>query len=64
MWKANTTMNIQSDVLHRTESFLSDNSKYFLNSKKQTSRNVLIEKALIYYMDHWEEIKNKSSLAA
>lgn len=57
MWKANTTMNIQAEVLHRAESFLSDNSKYFLNSKNQISRNVLIEKALNYYMDNWEEIK-------
>lgn len=61
-WKPNTTMNIPVDLLDRTNAFLNDNPGIFVNDKKrnQNSRNVLIEKALTYYMDHWEEIKKSA----
>ena len=57
IWKPNTTMNIPFDLLNRVSEFLKNNPRQFLNQNKQNSRNVLIEKALTYYMDHWEEIK-------
>ncbi len=56
-WKPNTTMNISVELLEQIDTFLSDNPTSFLNSLKRNSRNVLIEKALIYYINHWEEIK-------
>ncbi len=56
-WKPNTTMNISVELLEQIDTFLSDNPTSFLNGLKRNSRNVLIEKALIYYINHWEEIK-------
>ena len=49
-FKPNTTINIPVEVLERAREFLSENSEI-------TSRNILIEKSLTYFMDHWEDIK-------
>lgn len=49
-FKPNTTINISVEVLERAREFLSENSEI-------TSRNILIEKSLTYFMDHWEDIK-------
>ena len=57
IWKPNTTIHIPIDLLDRINIFLSDNSEQFLNNQKRCSRNMLIEKALTYYMNNWEEIK-------
>lgn len=57
VYKPNTTMNIPIDVLDRCSKFLEDTPEI-------KSRNILIEKALIYFMDHWEDIKKGYSLKA
>jgi hypothetical protein len=49
-FKPNTTINIPVEVLERARSFLAENPEI-------KSRNLLIEKSLAYFMDHWEEIK-------
>lgn len=49
-FKPNTTINIPVEVLERARDFLSKNTEI-------RSRNLLIEKALTHYMDHYEEIK-------
>lgn len=59
IWKPNTTMNIPIDLLDRCADFVK-------TTPEIRSRNILIEKALIYFMDHWEDIKEEyfSSKAA
>lgn len=57
VYKPNTTMNIPIDVLDRCSEFLEDTPEI-------KSRNILIEKALVYFMDHWKEIKNEISFVA
>lgn len=62
-WKPNTTMNLSYLILSRVAEFLKDNPGQFLSpkiKKGKNSRNILIEKALTYYMDNWEEIKKAS----
>lgn len=49
-FKPNTTINIPVEVLEQAREFLSKNTEI-------KSRNFLIEKSLLYYMDHFEEIK-------
>ncbi|MCD7740523.1 MAG: hypothetical protein LUH11_04155 [Candidatus Gastranaerophilales bacterium] len=49
-FKPNTTINIPVKVLESVREFLKNNFEI-------KSRNLLIEKALIYFMDHYEEIK-------
>ena len=57
VWKPNTTMNIPIDLLDRVAIFVK-------NTPEIKSRNILIEKSLNYFMDHWEDIRNKTSLVA
>lgn len=49
-FKPNTTINIPVEVLERARAFI-------IQTPEIKSRNVLIEKALTHFMDHWEEIK-------
>lgn len=49
-FKPNTTINIPVEVLERARDFLDKYSEI-------KSRNILIEKSLTYFMDHFEEIK-------
>lgn len=49
-FKPNTTINIPVEVLERAKTFLQDNPTI-------KSRNILIEKALTYFMDNFEELK-------
>ncbi len=57
IWKPNTTMNIPIDLLDRSAEFVK-------NTPEIKSRNILIEKALTYFMDHWEDIKKEKSQKA
>lgn len=61
-YKPNTTMNIPYEVLQRVNTFLDEHSGIFLNNKRQDSRNILIEKSLIFVMDNYEDIKDKLGL--
>lgn len=57
IWKPNTTINIPVDLLERAKAFI---NKY----KEIKSRNLLIEKALTFYMDNYEDIKKTEKQAA
>lgn len=53
IWKPNTTINIPINLLDRCAEFIKATPEI-------KSRNILIEKALTYFMDHWEDIKKEN----
>lgn len=53
-FKPNTTINLPVEVLERVRAFL-------VKTPEFKSRNALIERALIYFMDNWEDLKQKAA---